>query len=220
MPRANAFRTCTPTMAASVTGRSSQDRHKNVCLPSLEGLGLAREGPPADPRRDAAQRPDTASSRAARCTATGNERRGEHVGREIVPEEAAIIVRIFSEIAQGRGFAKIAQGLNRDGIAAPRRKWAMTGVREMVFRDLYRGWIVYGKTRWIEKGGTKVKQDRPEAEWLTLEALPCVSCRRSCGRPRTRAWTGPGRPTSGTRAASCLAAPSLGSRRDNSSAAS
>jgi len=46
----------------------------------------------------------------------------------------------------------------------------MTGVREMVCRDLYRGRIVYGKTRWIDKGGTKVKQDRPEAEWLTLAA--------------------------------------------------
>src|SRR6185436_10345473 len=62
-------------------------------------------------------------------------------------------------------------GLNRDGIPAPRRKWAMTGVREMVFRDLYRGQIVYGKTRRIDKGGsTKKRHDRPAAERLTLDA--------------------------------------------------
>jgi site-specific DNA recombinase len=99
-----------------------------------------------------------------------NERRGDHVARDIVATEAAVIVRIFAEIAEGRGFAKIAQGLNRDGVAAPRRKWAMTGVRAMVFRELYRGQIVYGKTRWTDKGGTKVKRDCPESEWLTLEA--------------------------------------------------
>jgi site-specific DNA recombinase len=100
-----------------------------------------------------------------------NERRGDHVERVIVEPEAAIVRRIFQEIADGRGFARIAQGLNRDGIPAPRRKWAMTGVREMVFRDLYRGQIVYGKTRRIDKGGsTKKRHDRPAAEWLTLDA--------------------------------------------------
>ena len=46
----------------------------------------------------------------------------------------------------------------------------MTGVREMVYRDLYRGRIVYGKTRWHDRGGTKVKVRVPEAEWLTVEA--------------------------------------------------
>lgn len=46
----------------------------------------------------------------------------------------------------------------------------MTGVRAIVFRELYRGRIVWGKTRWVDKGGTKVKVDSPESEWLTLAA--------------------------------------------------
>ena len=41
---------------------------------------------------------------------------------------------------------------------------------EILFRELYRGRIVWGKTRWIDRGGTKAKQDRPESEWLTREA--------------------------------------------------
>jgi hypothetical protein len=46
----------------------------------------------------------------------------------------------------------------------------MTGVRAIVYRPLYRGRLVYGQTRWASRGGTKVKQDVPEAEWLTGEA--------------------------------------------------
>lgn len=38
-----------------------------------------------------------------------------------------------------------------------------------MFRDLYRGRIVWGRTRWVDRGGTKVKQDVPESEWLVLE---------------------------------------------------
>jgi len=81
-----------------------------------------------------------------------NVRTVDHVKRQIVPEEAAVIRRIFEEIAAGRGFAKIAKGLNADAVPCPRaedghRMWAMTGVREMVFRDLYRGRLVWGRTR-------------------------------------------------------------------------
>ena len=96
----------------------------------------------------------------------------DHVEREIIPAEAATVRRIFEEIAQGRGFARIAKGLTADGIPSPRLRqgWAPSGVREMVFRDLYRGRIVWGKTKWVDRGGTKVKQDRPESEWLSIDA--------------------------------------------------
>jgi DNA invertase Pin-like site-specific DNA recombinase len=96
----------------------------------------------------------------------------DHVEREIIPAEAATVRRIFEEIAQGRGFARIAKGLTADGVPSPRlhQGWAPSGVREMVFRDLYRGRIVWGKTKWVDRGGTKVKQDRPESEWLSIDA--------------------------------------------------
>ena len=83
-----------------------------------------------------------------------NVRVNSHVEREIVPAEAEVSRRIFGEIDAGRGYAKVAQGLNADRLPCPRGKcWAMTGVREMVYRDLYRGRIVYGKTRWDYTGG-------------------------------------------------------------------
>jgi site-specific DNA recombinase len=100
-----------------------------------------------------------------------NVRGADHVDRAIIDDQAAVIRRIFQEIAAGRGYAKVAQGLNADAIPCPRgRRWAMTCVREMVFRDLYRGRIVYGPTRWQDRGGTKVKVRVPESEWLTVEA--------------------------------------------------
>lgn len=92
------------------------------------------------------------------------------VRRQIAEPEAEIIRRIFREIAAGKGYARVAQGLNADAVPCPRgRCWAMTGVREMVYRELYRGQIVYGKTRWDYTGG-KHKVRVPESEWLTLEA--------------------------------------------------
>jgi DNA invertase Pin-like site-specific DNA recombinase len=101
-----------------------------------------------------------------------NVDREDHVALVIEPAQAAIIQRIFDEIARGRGFARVAQLLNREGIPGPRpgHGWAMTGVRAIVFRDTYRGRLIYGRTRWVDKGGTKIKQDVPEHEWVTVDA--------------------------------------------------
>src|SRR5262249_11693722 len=62
----------------------------------------------------------------------------EYIVRDILPDEAAVIRRIFREVADGRGFARIAQGLNADAIPSPAhgRGWATSGVREFVLRDL------------------------------------------------------------------------------------
>src|SRR5262245_41605273 len=48
-----------------------------------------------------------------------NVRTAHHVEREIVAAEAHVIVRIFEEIAAGRGFAKVAKGLNADAVQGP-----------------------------------------------------------------------------------------------------
>ena len=104
------------------------------------------------------------------CFGYCNARTADHVEREIIPEEAATIVRIFEEIAQGRGFARVAKGLNADAVPCPRgRLWAMSCVREMVFRALYRGRIVYGKTTWQYRKGRKYKVRVPASEWITVD---------------------------------------------------
>src|SRR5262245_9268605 len=101
-----------------------------------------------------------------------NVREAGHVRRVIHEPEAAVVRRLFAELAAGRGFTRIAKGLTADGVVSPHpgRGWAASGVREMIFRPLYRGQIVYGKTRRQTKGGTKVKVAVPEAEWLTVDA--------------------------------------------------
>jgi site-specific DNA recombinase len=121
-----------------------------------------------------------------------NVRVNSHVEREIVPAEAEVIRRIFREIAEGRGYAKIAQGLNAESLPCPRGKcWAMTGVREMVYRDLYRGRIVYGKTRWDYTGGkTRCSLGSPSGTGSSVvrrrwRGRSCASCSSagSCSRP-------------------------------------
>ena len=100
-----------------------------------------------------------------------NVRSADHVERVIVAAEADAIRRIFREIAEGKGYARVAQGLNADHVPCPRgRCWAMTGVREMVYRDLYRGRLVYGKTQWEYRRGRKFKVATSEADWIVSEA--------------------------------------------------
>ena len=55
---------------------------------------------------------------------------------------------------------------------APRAggSWAPSAIYAMLHRDLYRGRVVWNKTGWVDRGGTKVKIARPESEWLVREA--------------------------------------------------
>ncbi len=89
-----------------------------------------------------------------------NVRGAGHVTRVIVPEEAEVLRRIFREIAGGAGYLKVAQALNAEGIPGPRRSpWAASSIRAMVFDELYRGQLVWGRTCWADQGGTKRKLD-------------------------------------------------------------
>ncbi len=99
-----------------------------------------------------------------------NQRVADHVERVPVPAQAEVIRRIFRDVAKGDGFCRIAKGLNAEGIPSPtRRGWAISGVRELVMRELYRGRQVYGRTRWERRKGTKRKVQVPASEWLTAE---------------------------------------------------
>lgn len=102
-----------------------------------------------------------------------NVRHVGHVVREIDADQAAVVRRIFAEIASGRGFIRVARGLTVDHVPSPRpgRGWGASSVRAVVFQDLYRGLAVYGRTRWQLRGGTKRKVRVPEAEWVRV-AMP------------------------------------------------
>src|SRR5262249_26678568 len=94
-----------------------------------------------------------------------------HVVREIHPEQAVVVSRIFQACAAGKGLVRIAKMLNTAGVPGPRgRSWAPTAIREMLHRELYRGRVVWNKTKGVDRNGTKLKVDRPEREWITTEA--------------------------------------------------
>jgi hypothetical protein len=59
-----------------------------------------------------------------------------HVVRQVNPEQAAVVRRIFALCAEGQGFTRIAKAFNEDLVAPPRRAsgWAPTAVREILLR--------------------------------------------------------------------------------------
>jgi site-specific DNA recombinase len=102
-----------------------------------------------------------------------DKRKRLHVVRHINRDQAKVIGRIFELYAAGFGLSRIAKTLNDEGILPPRQKrhgWAPSCIREMLYRPLYRGEIVWNKTKKLHRGGTKQQRQRPESEWILLPA--------------------------------------------------
>ncbi len=98
----------------------------------------------------------------------------QYVVRRINPAERAIVLRIFEMYcADGIGIHAIGKILNDDGVPPPRghrRGWAGSCVRAILLRPLYRGGVVWNKTKAISRGGTKTSVRRPQSEWETIDA--------------------------------------------------
>jgi site-specific DNA recombinase len=104
---------------------------------------------------------------------TGPDGRRSHVEREVIQSEADVVRTIFTLCAEGYGKAAIAKLLNERHDPSPQSQqgrpmgWAPSSVREVLYRDLYRGEVIYGKTR---KVGPGKQVARPEAEWIRMAA--------------------------------------------------
>ncbi|SOC92277.1 Site-specific DNA recombinase [Rhizobium sp. AN5] len=108
--------------------------------------------------------------------ANGEPIRGD---REIVPDEAVIVRRIFQEFASGKSPKAIAVDLNRDGIPGPlSRAWGDTSIRGHVSRgtgiinnELYAGVLVWNRQRYIidPSTGRRVSRINPESQWIRTE---------------------------------------------------
>ena len=102
--------------------------------------------------------------------------RRSHVERRVNEAEAAIVRRIFELAASGVGQGRIARLLNEDGVASPRPQrgrppgWAVSSVHEVLFRPLYRGELVWNRTRKRDRWGQKRTADRPSSEWIQTPA--------------------------------------------------
>ena len=109
-------------------------------------------------------------------TGTDGQPRRSHVERVINDREAAVVRQIFELTAQGRGKTAIAKLLNDRGELAPRaqqhrpRSWASSSIQEILHRPLYRGEVVYNRTRKRNPWGQHQQTARPEQEWIRTAA--------------------------------------------------
>jgi len=100
------------------------------------------------------------------------------VYQEVIPEEAAVIRRIFEMYAAGSSYADVAKALNAEGILSPQpprkgkiRAWCPSAIREMLLNEKYRGVVVWNRTKTVrnrETGKTE-QRPRPESEWVRVE---------------------------------------------------
>lgn len=107
---------------------------------------------------------------------TGPDGQRSHVTRVVDQAEAAVVREIFRLSAAGHGFKAIAIALNTAGAVSPRaqrgrsRSWAPSSVREVLFRPLYRGEIVWNQTRKRNQWGAKAVTARAAQEWIKVPA--------------------------------------------------
>jgi site-specific DNA recombinase len=98
-------------------------------------------------------------------------------------DQAQIVRRMFRMAADGFGLSRLAQQLNAEGVPGPQRlsdaevermlvegkpvpvnQWSISGVREVLHRDLYRGVVTFGKVR---RTGPKTRVKLPKDQWQT-----------------------------------------------------
>ena len=98
------------------------------------------------------------------------------VTRVVNDAEADVVRQIYASYAAGNGLRAIAHQLNEEGARCPRAQqgrphgWAPSSVREVIHRPLYRGEIVWNKTRKRNGWGQVQQQERPEEEWMRRAA--------------------------------------------------
>jgi hypothetical protein len=96
--------------------------------------------------------------------------------REIVPEEAEIIRRIFKQYLAGAPPRQIAKDLNRDGLRGPRGAlWSPSTIHGnpkrglgILHNELYIGRMVWNRQRFLKDPdtGKRVTRLNPESEWV------------------------------------------------------
>jgi site-specific DNA recombinase len=99
-----------------------------------------------------------------------------HKERRIIEAEAAVVRRIFELAAAGYGSRRIALRLNDEGAPTPRAQqgrpdgWAMTSVRYVLYNSLYRGLILWNRSRKRDRWGQLHPTRREKTEWVEIPA--------------------------------------------------
>jgi site-specific DNA recombinase len=111
-----------------------------------------------------------------RLKSDGELAKGE---REICPEEARVIQRIFEAFAAGKSPMAIAKDLNHDHVPGPRgilwRDTAIRGHRQrgtgILNNELYLGRLVWNRLRYVKdpNSGKRVSRQNDSSEWITTD---------------------------------------------------
>jgi len=93
--------------------------------------------------------------------------------------ESAIVRRIFAEYVNGKGYKQLARRLNSEGLVAPvprgspiAASWSPTSLAAILQNPIYRGELVWGRSRWakVHATGRRRRSEVPEAEWVRRDA--------------------------------------------------
>jgi len=121
---------------------------------------------------------ETAFNKARSGLVAGGKRYGHRnvrtgpksVVQEVHPDEAPVVLRIFTDYAAGSGLRAIARSLNEDGIPSPRgRPWQSSAVRAILTNPAYAGRFSFGKRRKAIVAGRKVTVPVPEELWESID---------------------------------------------------
>jgi site-specific DNA recombinase len=99
-----------------------------------------------------------------------------YVTRQVNGAEADVVRRIFELASAGKSARSIAIQLNDDGVPSPlprragrNRSWAGSTIYAMLTRPLYRGQVVWNRSRKRNAWGIKKQSARPKEEWIHQE---------------------------------------------------
>lgn len=122
----------------------------------------------ASERRKGSQR---ARDKARQLPAQGRYTGGKLFGYMVVnkqrvvnPSEAAIIRRIYQRRLDGAGYYRIGRELQASGIKSPRgsKNWSGATLGDLLTNPLYKGVVLYGRTRQIKRRGTTAIERTPD----------------------------------------------------------
>jgi hypothetical protein len=143
--------------------------------------GAGREDPPRTPRSNRAWEGRRLRQLRLSHRASARKRRRHHGEREIVPDEAAIVRRIFDDYRAGASLKQIAKALNAEGVCGPRGAlWSPSTIHGnpergigILHNELYIGRLVWNRQRFLKDSdtGKRVARTNPLSERIA-KAVP------------------------------------------------
>lgn len=113
-----------------------------------------------------------------RCFGYRNVKTADGVRLEVNEAEATTVRRIFEMSANGYSLKAITKALNteqlpppRARVGRPRATWCPTAIREMLRRELYVGRVVWNRSKFVKKPGSRkrLRRERPQSEWRMVD---------------------------------------------------